>query len=520
MEKRYNPQNNNGQMNLKGLDNPVLREACKVLSAYAKATGAFVCIYDQDYTPIPVLSTGVCAADQGAAESFNKVSGAEGSGFSAEDGDSRDSLLKSTPGIFSKKNPCFFCIKHHAGIEPKTIEDLASSPCSEIHQEAIKESYRYGGCYIYRCEAGFKLWTSPIYFQGHFLGGLLGSGFREEEAEDQPQKILRYPGGSEITDQEFIHQIHGFPTASEEKIRALAELMLICAESLSSENDDYYETIKRRAEQQSRLMASVQELRKKQENGASVPGYPLDKERLLLTALRRGDTEMGKTILNDILAVLLFSSPDQFKYIQFRAIELAVLLSRTAFTPGNPDKAILESNNSYIKSIQESKTIEELTDMLYITVERMAEHIFSFQEIRHAAALRKAERYIQENYSRKISLQEIAKVSGLSAPYFSTIFKEERGENLSTYLNRLRIEKASRLLLKTDMPLSDIARACGFEDQSWFSRMFKSYTGLSPGKYRGQHGGPVTEISDSNFSEDCRDNIMKEESNPEDPTQV
>jgi AraC-like DNA-binding protein/ligand-binding sensor protein len=520
MEKKYNLQNNGGQINLKGLANPVLREACKVLDAYSKATGAFVCIYDQDYIPIPVSSVGAYAADEDPAEPFNRPSGIGDSEFSTKGGDPENSFLRNTGGIFSGRNPCFYCIKHCAGIEPKTAEDLTASPCNEIHQEAIKESYRYGGCYIYRCEAGFKLWTSPIYFQGHFLGGLLGSGFREEEADDQPRKILRYPGGSEITDQEFIRRIHSFPTAPEDKIRALGELMLICAESLSSENDEYYETIKRRAEQQRRLMASVQELRRKQENGAVVPGYPLDKERLLLTALRRGDTETGKNILNDILAVLLFSSPDQFKYIQFRAIELAVLLSRTAFTPGNPDKAILESNNSYIKSIQESKTIEELTDMLNITVERMAEHIFSFQEIRHAAALRKAERYIQENYSRKISLQEIAKVSGLSAPYFSTIFKEERGENLSTYLNRLRIEKASHLLLKTDMPLSDIARACGFEDQSWFSRMFKSYTGLSPGKYRGQHGGPVTEISDSNFSEDCRDKIIKGEFNPGETTQA
>ncbi|MDR0999109.1 MAG: helix-turn-helix domain-containing protein [Treponema sp.] len=513
MEKKYNIQNNSGLINLKGLSNPVLLEACKVLGTYAKATGAFVCVYDQDYMPIPVPSAGNCTACQGA-ELFNKASGA----VTMEDGPSQGSFPRNTTGVFSKKNPCFFCIKHHTGVEPKTIEDLASSPCSGIHQEAIKESYRYGGCYIYRCEIGFKLWTSPLYFQGHFVGGLLGSGFREDGPESRLREGLCYPGGSEITDQEFIHRINSFPIAPEDKIRALAELMLICAESLSSENDDYYETIKRRAEQQARLMASVQELGKKQESGAAIPSYPLDKERMLLTALRRGDTETGKTILNDILAVLLFSSPDQFKYIQFRAIELAVLLSRTAFTPGNPDKAILESNNSYIKSIQESKTIEELTDMLNITVERMAEHIFSFQEIRHAAALRKAERFIQENYSHKISLQEIAKVSGLSAPYFSTIFKEERGENLSTYLNRLRIEKASRLLLKTDMPLSDIARACGFEDQSWFSRMFKSYTGLSPGKYRGQHGGPVAEISDSNFSEDCRDKMMKGEANPGEPT--
>ncbi|MDR0449673.1 MAG: helix-turn-helix domain-containing protein [Treponema sp.] len=500
MEKKHNQQNGGGQTSQKGLSNPVLIEACKVLCSYAKATGAFVCVYDQDYIPIPVSSAG--ASDT----------------VSIQNGEARGSSSKNNPEIFSEKNPCFSCITHHAGAEPKTTEDLTASPCGEIHREAIKESYRHGGCYIYTCEMGFKFWTSPVYYQGHFIGGLLGSGFREEDAENQPPEILRYPGGSEITDQEFARRIRDFPGAPEEKIRALAELMLICAESLSSENDDYYETIKRRAEQQSRLMASVQELRKMQDSGSPVPGYPLDKERMLLTALRRGDTETGKAILNDILAVLLFSSPDQFKYIQFRAIELAVLLSRTAFTPGNPDKAILESNNSYIKSIQESKTIEELTDMLNITVERMAEHIFSFQEIRHAAALRKAERFIQENYSRKISLQEIAKVSGLSAPYFSTIFKEERGENLSTYLNRLRIEKAGRLLLKTGMPLSDIARACGFEDQSWFSRMFKSYTGLSPGKYRGQHGGPVTEISDSNFSEDCRDKMIKEDPNPGEET--
>jgi AraC-like DNA-binding protein/ligand-binding sensor protein len=491
MEKKQNGQNNGGQFNLKGLTNPLLFKACKILKTYARATGAFVCVYDQDYMPVPIFSAD--AADSGSPE-----------------------------------NPCFSCIKHHAGIEAISSEDLAASPCNGVHQEAIKESYRYGGCYIYRCDMGFKFWTSPVYFQGHFIGGLLGSGFREDGGETRIRSVLYYPGSGEITDGEFISRINSFTIAPEEKIRALAELMLICAESLSSGNDDYYETIKRRAEQQSRLAETIQELKKKQEKGALVPGYPLDKERMLLTALRRGDTETGKSVLNDILALLLFSSPDQFKYIQFRAIELAVLLSRTAFTPGNPDRAILESNNSYIKRIQEAKTIEELTDVLNITVERMAEHIFSFQGIRHAAALRKAERYIQENYSRKISLQEIAKISGLSAPYFSTIFKEERGENLSTYLNRLRIEKAGHLLLKTDMALSDIARACGFEDQSWFSRMFKSYTGLSPGKYRGQNGGSVKEISDNNFSEDCRDNMKKreygntapDEFNPGETTQV
>jgi len=114
----------------------------------------------------------------------------------------------------------------------------------------------------------------------------------------------------------------------------------------------------------------------------------------------------------------------------------------------------------------------------------MAGKIFSFQGIRHASALRKAERYIWENYTRKISLKEIADASGLSAPYFSTVFKNEMGENLSNYLNRLRVEKALMMLGETDSPINKISADCGFEDQSWFSKVFKSYTGISPYEYR------------------------------------
>jgi AraC-like DNA-binding protein len=109
--------------------------------------------------------------------------------------------------------------------------------------------------------------------------------------------------------------------------------------------------------------------------------------------------------------------------------------------------------------------------------------------MRHALPLRKAESYIRENYTRKVSLKEVAEVSGLSAPYFSTVFKEEMGENLSSYLNRLRVDRAAELLLDTDLSLSEIAGSCGFEDQSWFSKIFKSYTGLSPGRYRDNNRG-------------------------------
>jgi AraC-like DNA-binding protein len=209
------------------------------------------------------------------------------------------------------------------------------------------------------------------------------------------------------------------------------------------------------------------------------------------------------------MAMMIFSNPDQFKYIQLRVTELVVLFSRVEVNPVKGGSIFMEANSQSLKQVQEAKTIEELADILHTVVDRILNSISSFRGIPHAAALRKAESFILENYTRKISLKEIAAVAGLSPPYFSTIFKEEMGENLSKYLNRLRVEKASRLLLDTDMSLSEIAARCCFEDQSWFSKIFKAFTGISPGKYRNQGGGTIRNISESNLSQAFRNTLKK-----------
>jgi AraC-like DNA-binding protein/ligand-binding sensor protein len=446
----------------------LLIKACGILNNYAKATGAMVCVHDCNCKVVP--------------EIFEEA--------------------------FSERNMCLECIRRSGKALPEKITEAPPNPCDTLHATAIRESYRYGGSYTYRCPLGFMFWTSPIYIQSRFVGALLGSGFRSDSGDK-----ISHPNGDPVTEPAFLEKMEHFSCAKPEKIQALAELMLICAESLSSGNEHYYETIKRRAQQQARLMAGIHELEMKYPRGSDFPGYPMDKERQLLTALRRGDPDAGKTILNDILAALLFSNPGEYRYIQFRAIELVVLLSRagTGGLASGLDQNQLESNSSNIKRIEDAKSIEELTDVLNVMVEQMAEQIFSFQGVRHAAALRKVERFLQENYHRKISLKEVADMSGLSAPYFSAIFKEEMGENFSSYLNQLRVEAASRLLRETNLSLSEIAGACGFEDQSWFSKIFKSYTDLSPGKYRGQNGG-VKEISDKNFSTHFRSIAKKGQS--------
>ena len=385
-------------------------------------------------------------------------------------------------GSYMEKNICSWC---------ERLKPQAQS-CVEFHANAVKEASKKGSFHIYQCKLGLYFWTSPLFAEGSFAGAIRSGGFLPEgkKAVDifgnaNDTLVMR---NSDISKEELLGRANSFPSADKEKIQSLAEMMQLYAESLSSGNEDHHEKIKRRTAQQEAINKIIDELKIQYSGSSQKPGYPLEKEKNLLSFLRRGDAAEAKKTLNELLAAVLFSYPDQFSYIQLRVTELVVLISRMEISPAREGNLCMEINCQNLKLVQEAKTIEELTDIVQNVVDRVSGIISSFQGIPHAAALRKAENFIQENFTRKISLKEIASIAGLSPPYFSTVFKDEMGENLSKYLNRLRVEKASRLLLETDMFLNEIAACCCFEDQSWFSKIFKAFTGISPGKYRNQGG--------------------------------
>ena len=359
----------------------------------------------------------------------------------------------------------------------------SSAHCREMHVNAIRESGRRGRPYTYQCDLGMMFWVSPIFKEGKFSGALRGSGFVSDIADNT--MLTRKCNGT-IPPEEFTRRVSAFSSGDTEKIQSLAEMLQMCAESLSTGNKNYHDALRLRSEQQASLSVLVDELKAKYPNGANVSGYPFDKERQLIASLQRGDKEEAGKVLNELLAILVFSNPDNFRNIQFRVLELAILLTRVGINPDTD--STMEINTRRLRQIQESKSVDEITGIMHNIIETIAGQIVSFQDIPHALAMRKAETFIRENLTRKMTLREISRVAGLSAPYFSTIFKEEMGENLSKYINRLRVEKASALLLETDISLNEISGICCFQDQSWFSKIFKSFTGISPGKYRNQGG--------------------------------
>ncbi len=99
---------------------------------------------------------------------------------------------------------------------------------------------------------------------------------------------------------------------------------------------------------------------------------------------------------------------------------------------------------------------------------------------KYSKTIEKSLIYIEENYGNHISLIDVAKNIYLSHEYFSRLFKEEVGENFSTYLTLYRMNKAKELIKGTDMKISQIAMKVGYSNPGYFSKNYKKYMGTSP----------------------------------------
>lgn len=95
--------------------------------------------------------------------------------------------------------------------------------------------------------------------------------------------------------------------------------------------------------------------------------------------------------------------------------------------------------------------------------------------------------YIDEVIFNDISVRDIATVFSYSEKYMGRLFKNETGVTIKEYINKNRVKKASALIKETLMSMSEISSRCGFNNVTYFNRIFKKYYNVSPLEYRKIH---------------------------------
>ena len=96
----------------------------------------------------------------------------------------------------------------------------------------------------------------------------------------------------------------------------------------------------------------------------------------------------------------------------------------------------------------------------------------------------KAAQYIEKNYIMEITLEEIARHMGFSPNYFSSLFKKTAGISIFDYLNKVRVEKAKKLLLSPSYKIKEVSDLVGYSNPYYFSQVFKKLTKTSPEEFR------------------------------------
>jgi len=108
-----------------------------------------------------------------------------------------------------------------------------------------------------------------------------------------------------------------------------------------------------------------------------------------------------------------------------------------------------------------------------------------FENNKYAHVIARAEEYVKNNCcDPNISLISAARHVGMSSAHFSTVFSQQQGQTFISYLTAVRMEKAKKLLLSTNMKLSDVALEVGYNEPNYFSHVFRKTEGMTPKEYR------------------------------------
>ena len=216
--------------------------------------------------------------------------------------------------------------------------------------------------------------------------------------------------------------------------------------------------------------------------------YPYDREKQLVAAIASGDASAAKHQLNSILGFIFFSETRDMITIKTRAIELTVLISRAALDAGAEECGIYELCPQFITTIIQLESIDELCLELSEMLNRFMTLTFDRPDIRHKDIIARTVKYISDNYMHHITLEDTARKIFVSPSYLSRIFSSEMNVSFTDYLSDMRVQKSCMLLRGDTISVSEVSSLVGFSDQSYFNKVFKKKTGVTPKQYRDGKG--------------------------------
>ena len=376
----------------------------------------------------------------------------------------------SSPGRLPENPYCCACLREQLRLHGKIV-------CTGITEYAYYQADKWGGKYEFLCRSGCAFISTALYSADNEEYGVLAGPFLMVEEDDFRENDLAALFGDEISG-ELDEAVKQLPFIDSGRVPYLSDMINMLSEYLGERDALGQKVMDVSAKSKSEIYDSLLKVKE------SDSGYPIEIERMLQMYIAQGDRTGAQEALNDILGYIYFTSVGDFKKLKSRVIELMVLLSRAAIEGGAAIGEVFGLNSDYLAELIAIDDYDKLNEWLAHALLKYTSIVLRVDDTKHSDIIKKVKSYIRDNCTGKITLNEIADYVNFSVSYLSRMFKDETGENISAYINKARIDQAKALLVREELSLSDVAMMSGFEEQSYFNRVFKKLVGITPGRFR------------------------------------
>jgi len=347
------------------------------------------------------------------------------------------------------------------------------------HLYGCREARRWNGRYIYYCPLGLTFIAASISGdKGELIGGMVLGPLVMGDMQDTLFDLA-------LPDMEWeVSHLSAYSTA---KVQHITEIFSSVVAHISGSAHQQYQNLLYDQEKILKEIYIAKEFYNAGDNESADRLLQFEKDLRMFVI--SGEKSEAMKMINELFAQIYVYSNFDIQTVKVRLLELLVVLSRATIEAGADPGDTFRLSEDFVAQIENYTDVDQLALWISDIVRRFIVQAFDLAQVKHSDVVFKITNYIKKNCSEKLSLESLAKEVFLSKSYLSSVFKQETKMSLTAYITKVRVEKSKRMLLEENTGLAAIASKCGFKDQSYFTKVFKKETGLSPKRFRNSYFG-------------------------------
>ncbi|MHB8063221.1 MAG: helix-turn-helix transcriptional regulator, partial [Ruminiclostridium sp.] len=210
----------------------------------------------------------------------------------------------------------------------------------------------------------------------------------------------------------------------------------------------------------------------------------LERKKELIECIETCDIETINRKLTELYSILKNDGIGNIDTAKVFSLELALSIKQFALEKSESAEEFVMSLNEFYKEVIACETLTDMMNRIGIMIYNIVDYLNLKRQSRHHKMIEKARIFINTNYRRDISIEEVAEYINISQSYFSQLFKQYIGENFLQYLTNYRLEAAKKLLIQQDLKVYEVACKVGFNDVKYFDKVFRKIVGVTPSEYK------------------------------------